>query len=198
MAVRIEEFMQSYGFVIVGWFVMISVLGLPAFSLASCFFQTLLLLGWTYFGHVVAHYVSQNEYIHYINPHIFIHHNNELGVPRWLNLLQETVTNMSCFLILLWLQNLAGVELFSTSIVVSVALLYVIIHIADYSILGNAGHKLHHEKGMCNYAPDFMDVLFDTRCEPPEEPYVNTNHQLLHGAIAVGITAGLKWQFQWS
>lgn len=196
--VRVEEFMQSYGLVIVGWFAMISVLGLPAFSLVSCFFQTLMLLGWTYFGHVVAHYVSQNEYIHYINPHIFIHHNNEFDVPRWFNLLQETVTNMSCFLILLLVQHLAGVELFSTSIVASVALLYVIIHIADYSILGNAGHKLHHKNGTCNYAPDFMDVLFDTRCEGPEEPYVSTNYQLLHGAIAVGITAGLKWQFQWS
>lgn len=196
--VRVEEFMQSYGLVIVGWFAMISVLGLPAFSLASCLFQTLLLLGWTYFGHAVVHYVSQNEYVHYMIPHIFIHHNNEFDVPRWLNLLQEAITNMLSYLILLLFQYLAGVELFSTSIVVSVALLYVIIHIADYSILGNAGHKLHHEKGTCNYAPDFMDVLFDTRCEPPEEPYVNTTHQLIHGAIAVGITAGLKWQFQWS
>jgi hypothetical protein len=196
--VRIEEFMQAYLAVIVGWFAMISILGLPAFSLASCVFQTMLLLGWTYFGHILAHYVSENEYIHYINPHIFIHHNNELGVPRWLNLLQESITNMLSFLILLWLQYLVGIEVFSTSIVVSVGLLYVIVHIADYSILGNAGHKLHHEKGRCNYAPDFMDVLFDTRCEPPEEPYVNTDHQLIHGAIAVGITAGLKWLFQWT
>ena len=177
---------------------MIPMLGLPTFSIVQSLLQTLLLLGWTYYGHMFAHYISQNKYIHYINPHIFIHHNNEFNVPRWVNLLQETVTNMSAFLFLLLVQYFAGVKMFSTSIVFCIALLYVIIHIADYSILGDPGHRLHHERLMCNYAPDFMDVLFDTRCEAEEEPYVNKNHQLLHGIIAVCVTFALKRQFNWT
>ena len=194
---RIKEFIRSYGLLIFSTFLIIPILGLPHFTIVSSIAQAIVLLLWTYFGHVLAHYVSQNKYVHYLNPHMFIHHTNEFNVPRWVNLLQETILNMSSFLIILLIQYLLGVHVFSTSIVVAVALLYVIIHIGDYSLNHNDGHKLHHEFHLCNYAPDFMDVLFNTRCEGPDAPYYNQNGEMLHGIIAVLSTFLLKGYFNW-
>jgi sterol desaturase/sphingolipid hydroxylase (fatty acid hydroxylase superfamily) len=100
-------------------------------------------------------------------------------------------------LIILIVQHLLGVHVFSTSIVVASALLYVLIHIFDYSILGNKEHREHHEKARCNYAPDFMDVLAGTRCEP-DAPYFNGNSEIIHAIVAVSVTYLLKNHFNWS
>jgi len=180
------------------WTLMISMLGIPHFSILSSIIQSIVLLFYSYFGHRFAHTISQYAPFSYINPHIFIHHNNTYNLPRWLNLLQEAIMNASCFLIILVIQYLCGVHIFSTSIVVSAALLYVFIHIADYSFRGNKEHKLHHQFQMCNFAPNFMDILFETRCVPSDTPYSDGTNEIIHGIMAVVITFICKITFGWT
>ena len=195
--IDVLEFIRNYGALIVVWIVLFTMLGLPQFSLISAFLQTCFLLLWTYYGHWLVHYIPDDSILSRINPHMFIHHNAETSVPRWVNLLQEAVFNSLGFLIILIVQHLLGVHIFSTSIVVGTGLLYVLIHIFDYSIFGNAEHREHHKKARCNYAPDFMDVLAGTRCEP-DAPYYNENCEIFHTIVAVSITFLLKNYFNWS
>ena len=190
--IRVLEFVRSYGIVIFSWLLMISMLGIPEFTIVSSTIQVLILLLWTYFGHRLAHDMT---YMNPINPHIFIHHLNLYNLPRWVNLLQEAIFNMSSFLIILVVQYILGLHLFSTSIVICTGLLYVLIHIGDYSIISNKGHVNHHKFHTCNYAPDFMDVLFNTRCEKQDEPYENHNIEIFHGIAAVAISFLLKNQY---
>lgn len=197
MAVDLPEFARCYGPVLLVWIGIFSVLGVPEFTYFQSILQTIFVLGWAYFGHVLAHKISGEGPLAALNPHIFIHHYNWYGVPRWFNLVMETLTNLFGFVLLLILQWLLGVHVLSTSIVVGAALLYVICHIMDYSIRGNHEHRLHHAQHMCNYAPDFMDVLFGTRCEP-EAPYWDQTHEILHGFLAVGVTLVLKVFLNWS
>lgn len=195
---RLLEFMRSYGMLLFSWTTMISMLGIPHFSILASIAQVIVLLLYTYFGHRFAHTISQYTPINYINPHIFVHHNNIYNLPRWLNLLQEAFMNAFAFLIILVIQYLCGIHIFSTSIVVCAALLYVFIHIADYSFRGNKEHTLHHQFHTCNFAPNFMDVLFETRCEPPDTPYSDGTNEIIHGIVAVVITFICKITFGWT
>lgn len=193
---NLPEYIRCYGFVIVVWLSIFPFLAFPKFSIPSAVAQTLFLLGLSYFGHILAHILSETGPLSYLNPHIFIHHHHWVSVPRWLNLVIETLTNLAGFLVILPLQWMLGVQIFSTSLVVGTALLYVLIHIADYSILGNAEHKEHHRLHMCNYAPDFMDVLFGTRCDE-QAPYTQQSHEVLHGFVAFALAYAGKLAFKW-
>jgi hypothetical protein len=195
--INTSEFIKNYGALIFVWLILLTMLGLPKFSVLNSFLQTLFLLAWTYFGHLAIHYIPDGSFLNKLNPHIFIHHNSETPYPRWFNLLQETIFNTLSFVILLFIQYLLGVNVFSTSIVVATALIYVFVHIFDYSLFGNKEHKEHNKYARCNYAPDFMDVLFDTRCEP-DAPYYNENIEIVHSVAAVAITFGLKKFFNWT
>ena len=195
---RILEFLRNYGLVIFVWVVLISFLGSPTFGPISSAVQTIALLFWAYFGHIAAHKISAFKPFDVLNPHMSIHHKNTWNVPRWANLLQETIVNLAGFLFILPLQTLFGVQVFSTSIVVAAGLLYVLVHIADYSIRGNQLHKEHHAQDMCNYAPDFMDVIFKTRCGDQSAPFVDHTQEIIHGVIAVGAVYGMKKIFKWT
>jgi hypothetical protein len=194
--INLAEFFRNYGALIFVWILLFTILGLPKFSVISSFFQVLFLLAWTYFGHMLVHLFPDDSILTKINPHMFIHHSKD-PYPRWFNLVQESFFNFMGFGIILIIQYLFGWKLFSTSIVVATGILYVLIHICDYSLIGNKEHKEHHTYPRCNYAPDFMDVLFDTRCIP-DSPYYNENVEIIHSIIAFIITYGLKQYFKWT
>jgi len=195
---RVQEYLRNYGLVIFTWVVLISFLGYPQFSMVSSLIQSIVLLFWAYFGHVLAHKISAAPPFDILNPHMSIHHKNKWNSSRALNLLQEAITNLAGFLFIIPLQYLFEVQIFSTSIVIAAGLLYVLVHIADYSLRGNDLHKEHHMQDNCNYAPDFMDAAFQTRCGDQSKPYVNHNNEIIHGIIAVFAVYGMKKMFSWS
>ena len=198
MAVRIEEFSKTNCIPVLVWLIVIPLLGLPNYSWTSSFIQTLVLLAWAYYGHVLAHYITSNYSLNRINPHIWIHHENIFNVPRWINLVSEAISNMFSFLVILFIQWLFNLNIFSTSIVFCAGLLYVLIHIADYSIIGDKEHREHHEFNTCNYAPSFMDILNNTRCGDDLVPYVDRNEEAIHGIAAAMITYFLKVYNNWN
>jgi hypothetical protein len=197
--IRWDEFLRAYGIVIPVWILSFVLIGTHKghWSMPSAVAQTLFLLAYSYFGHVAIHYAtSRDSWTGWLNPHIFIHHDKWMDVPRWLDLTIETVVNLGSFLLLFPLQRLLGIHWLSTSMVWAAGLLYVAVHILDYSLLGDANHKVHHQKEKCNYAPDFMDVLFGTQCDS-EAPYQDASRESLHACAVTALVLGLQHIYGW-
>jgi len=187
--IRWKEYIESYGPVVVAWICMAAFLALPKYTLWNALLQASIILLWSYVGHVFAHKISESGPFHKLNPHVFLHHNKSIQMPRWLELSIEAIVNFFGFFIIFILQKILQFELFSPSLLLGAAFLYISIHILDYSIRGNINHKLHHTRTFCNYDPEFLDTLFGTRCEP-DIPYTNMNWEIPHAVGAFSL-AGL-------
>jgi hypothetical protein len=188
------EFLKAYGFVIPGWVILLSLLGMDRFSPISCILQTVFLIFVKYYIHVVGHFPIFSK----VYPHIFLHHDHVLNIPRWLDLIIESIYPFTTLISLHYFSKIVlQTHIFSTSIILAAAVLYNVVHILDYSIFGNAGHRQHHIQHTCNYEPVFMDVIFRTRCDN-SSPYVNTNHQVIHAVMATSFVLILKLIFNLS
>ena len=189
MELRVDEFIQKYGPFLAITIPLFTYLGVAEFGLLAAFAQTLFLLFWSYAGHRWCH--SPDMPLYAINPHIQIHHNHALELPRWLSLVSEAIVNFFGFTILLLFEWLIGVKFLSTWIVLASAFLYICIHILDYSIWPNSEHQLHHGKADCNYGPQFMDVLMETRCNP-EKPYDDFTVKIPHAVVSFALAFALR------
>ena len=77
-------------------------------------------------------------------------------------------TDASLFYGLYLFQKLIGKEICPNILILYYGIIYVSIHIINYSIIGNENHKMHHTKKnqvYCNYGPDTIDHLFNTNCD---------------------------------
>ena len=189
-----SEFVKTNGVVIVVWMSLLPLLAIPEYTIIQALFQTSFLLFYSWAGHWVAHKISQTGPLSYINPHIFVHHTNTYHVPRWVNLVIETVLDASCFLLLLPFTDLFGRHYLSPSLLLGAMFLYIFIHIFDYSLFGDDEHKLHHSMHMCNYAPDFLDIAFNTRCNNAL-PMKDRTVESIHGIAAFGLAFLIKRKF---
>ena len=189
------EFLYAYGLTIVSWVVLTSIVALPNYTFPAAVAQAFFLLCWSYGGHVLAHMVSTQFPLNYLNLHVSLHHDHYVDIPRWLNLLLETGVNFMGFFIFILLQHLFDVHILSTTMILAASFLYILIHIADFSIFGNEQHAEHHTRTFCNYDPEFFDTLFKTRCSP-EKPYRQLSGEILYACIACIAALFLKHRYQ--
>lgn len=189
--IRWPEYIQAYLPVMVSWTLMASLLALPNYSYSNAILQAIFVLVWSYAGHVFAHKVSSDWPFNILNPHVYLHHKKSVEMPRWLELVIEATVNFFGFFILYILQRILGLHIFSTSLLLGAAFLYITIHILDYSIIGKEDHSQHHLRTFCNYDPEFFDTLFSTRCDP-EKPYTNMNTEIPHGILAFSFAFLIK------
>ena len=140
---------------------------------------------------MLAHTVIPHTPLIILNPHIFLHHNKEVIVEKWIDRSVEAIGNFWIFFSLIVFQYIFSLSIFSTSLILYAAALYVITHIFDYSIYGNEDHYLHHKYSFCNYGHDVFDVLFGTRCKP-ELPYADMSIEIPHAILAFVIVGTLK------
>lgn len=169
----------SYILLFISWFIMSIYITIKNYGLTSSILQALFIISYTYFGHWIAHILSIPFPFNYLNPHVAIHHNHETSVPRWLNLIIEAITNFSCYFVLILLQWYLNVDIISTSLLLFGGILYTVVHILHYSIFfKNNAHMAHHKYEFCNYSPIFMDILFNTLCDP-NEPYPDMYKELI-------------------
>jgi hypothetical protein len=188
---RVEEFIEAYVPTIIAWVFMGSLLALPKYSMPNALLQSAAILFWSYGGHVLAHQMSSTGPLRYLNPHVFLHHDKTILMSRPLELLIEALVNFFGFFIIFIIQKLCNFEVFSPSLLIGAAFLYITVHILDYSIKGNPNHGQHHKKHFCNYDPEFLDALFGTRCEP-EKPYSNISGEIPHAVFAFSLAGLLK------
>tara|TARA_B100000768_G_C11267127_1_gene371632 strand:- start:53 stop:643 length:591 start_codon:yes stop_codon:yes gene_type:complete len=116
---------------------------------------------YSYFIHRAYHYIPES-----INPHT-IHHKNK-NIARIINLMIECLTDMSFFAVLYLFQNLIGYQVFPNILILYYGIVYVSIHIINFSVFGNENHEKHHnekDKKYCNYGPDPIDHIMNTNCD---------------------------------
>lgn len=185
------DFLKAYGIVIPGWVILLSLLGMDNFSPVSCVIQTIFIIFVKYNVHIIEHFPVFSK----IDPHIFIHHDRIFKISRWLDLILESIYPFAIVLCIYYISKcISTTPLFSTSILLATAVLYNIVHVLDYSNLGNEDHRAHHIQRTCNYDPIFMDAIFRTRCDN-SAPYVNGNHQVIHAVMATSFVLILKLIF---
>lgn len=185
----------SYIFIIILWLILSVYIASKKYSMVSSIIQSVLIVLWSYFGHVFAHHISNDFPMNILNPHMLLHHNKSFNIPRFLDLFIEAITNFSAFFILILLQRLFNVHIMSTSIILFGGFLYVAIHIFDYSIFGDHEHHIHHERTMCNYSPRVMDILFNTRCNPNDD-YVPMNREVISTLLVFPLVLFLQKKFK--
>ena len=191
-SIRWHEFSIAYIPTLIIWTFLFSFLSIPKYSQGNAILQSFFLLLWSYFGHIFAHKVSSEWPFNILNPHVYLHHNKAIQLPRWLELTIEAIVNFYGFFIIYIIQELCNIHIFSSSILLGSAFLYVTIHILDYSILGKDDHVLHHTRTYCNYDPEIFDTLFHTRCDP-EKPYTNMMYEIPHAIFAFILAALVKY-----
>lgn len=193
-SLRVYEYIESYIPILTLWIGFASILAFPHFTFLSIICQVLFLHLYIYGGHVILHLMREDNPFIIFNPHIFLHHNKSVQLDRWIELGIEGSGNFSYIILPILIQNLFHIHIFSTSIVLSGAILYVIMHIFQYSIIGDNNHALHHTHKLCNYEPEFIDTLFNTRCEP-DTPYKNMSKEIPHAIVAFILAGTLKLLF---
>ena len=193
--IRWKEYMYAYAPVIVVWIGVGSLLALPKYSVPNAICQAIFIVLWSYGGHVLAHAISNEGILSYVNSHVFLHHKKSFDIPRWLELVIEACTNFLGFFIIIILQKFFKFEILSPTLVLGGAFLYIFVHILDYSIVGNENHKLHHARTFCNYDPEFLDALFGTLCNP-DAPYSDMTSHILFGLAAFSLAKSIQILFR--
>ena len=144
------------------WIFLGTLLGYPEFSYINSFFQTIFLFLWSYFGHILAHYFSEFYPLNFINTHISIHHLKVKKFSKIIDIFFECINNFLGFYLLYIIQIIFRFKLFSIKIILYSAFLYIGFHIY-YSISENIYHIQHHIDPNCNYSPEILDIIFNTK-----------------------------------
>ena len=131
-----------------------------------------LLMFYSWLAHIVfGHIIPYNTHL--------VHHMK--NIPRSFDLLVETFTDISFFVVPYVAQKLIGITVIPTLYLLFYGIVYVSIHIINYSMFSaSPTHKKHHiEKehplDYCNYGPDTIDHLFGTNCN---DYYENQLHHI--------------------
>jgi len=189
--IRWQEYFNAYMPTIIILSSLFSLLAHPAYSFPNAIVQILIIFLWMYFVHIFLHKLHIPGPLGILNIHVYLHHDKLIAMPRWLELCIESIANLMFISIILLIPYILNIRFFSVSLVIGVALLYTILHIYEYSIIGNKKHKLHHIHTFCNYEPEYLDTLFGTHCEP-DEPYTEMYEEIPHIIVAFCLAGMLK------
>ena len=135
-------------------------------------FTLIFLQFWSYFIHKYAH-SDRKSYIYYL--HSFHH------LSSCKNTINKNCSELFLNLVLIgggiiiplniMIMYYFNFELFNNYIILFWLLEYTEYHIFNYHILNSPTHKQHHSidenpnKTCTNYGPDWMDILFETKCD---------------------------------
>ena len=135
----------------------------------------ILLYFYSYFAHITFHLLPE-----IINPHL-LHHVKKINII--LNLSIEIATNVFFFIFLYAFQKLINITIIPNILILYYGIIYVSIHIVNYSIFENKTHENHHKNNMYNYGPDTMDHIFKTNFDNTWEDYVHILPNILFSYI---------------
>ena len=115
------------------------------------FFVLWALYFYSYYSHVVVHWIPKT-----INPHLLHHTDDE--IPFLLNLAIEGSVNTFFFVLLYYAQLYAGVEIFPPILILYYCIIYVSVHLINFSIFGK---EKNHENIIMQKIKSFviMDLI---------------------------------------
>jgi hypothetical protein len=171
---------------------LLSIFAIPKYGFIIGMTQGPIIMFYSYVAHIIAHSFSNYEWINKYNPHVQSHHRKNWNLPRWLDLLIESLYDLSTFGTVLVTQWYFDFELIHPWVVIAAGITYTLIHVLDYSILNPCQyHQEHHQHTFCNYGPEIFDHLLNTRCDN-SSPYRNNIKESAYTVVACLITYGLK------
>lgn len=161
-----------------------TLIGATEYSYQSALIQSVILYLYSYWGHVLAHNISQEYPINVINTHISIHHNENSTYSRVFNLFTETINNFFGFFILIIIQYLVGIKLLSNRIIFYSLFLYIGVHIFYYSITEYKYHVQHHITPDYNYSPELLDIIFSTKYNNDNDKELSVTNELIPAFVS--------------
>jgi len=165
-----KQFFVGFTYLIFGLFLVLKKIS-PIYLLFCLAFMQF----YSYFIHVLFHTIPYIREVH------IIHHEKKI-ISKKLDLLFETILNFCFFGILYFIQELTGIKIIPTKIIIYAGLVYTSSHIINYSILNvNDIHEKHHlkEDGIYkyNFGPNIVDYVMGTNyhndCEDLRHMYPN-------------------------
>jgi hypothetical protein len=191
-----DSALEAYGPSIAAVIISGIIIGtLDGFSKTSSALQAIFMMCWLYFGHRVTHTLfTEKEFSGFLTTHVFLHHQKYGNLPRWLDLTIEFAIDMfSVAGILIIFQYLFNLHIFSTPLLIFVALIYSCGHIFLHSVVGSEWHRGHHKFTFCNYDPEFLDTLFKTRCDESTPYNIMTPELLISFPILLSVLLGMSY-----
>ena len=94
-----------------------------------------------------------------------IHHKNK-KITKIINLTIECLTNASFFYIVIFISKFYRISIFPNMLILYYGIIYVSVHIINFSLFGNDAHKKHHNEKYnkyYNYGPDSIDHIMNTK-----------------------------------
>jgi hypothetical protein len=192
-----KQFLLICTFYLLGFYLTLETHS-PIYSI----FTLSLLTYYSYFIHYLFHRLPDIIDLH-IKYHHVIHSNN---CQKTIHLIIETLVNIGFFAIVYGVQRLLQIEMIPTILIVYYGIIYVSIHIINYSLCHTSPkHVIHHatsnptdnpatsatnlEKPTTkNYGPDIMDHLFGTN---DDESFEDFNHMIPNILVAFFVS----WYF---
>jgi sterol desaturase/sphingolipid hydroxylase (fatty acid hydroxylase superfamily) len=148
-------------------------------SLILAFINVYLISAYVYFIHRIFHYIPEKYNLHK-NFHHNVENNKNSIFNRIINLIIETLLNIGFFVLLYSIKILFNLKFLSNIFIFFIGILYVSVHIVNYSIFNiSKTHVNHHiadnsNKEDCNFGPDIFDHIFNTSCDGSYENLTHT------------------------
>jgi hypothetical protein len=142
---------------------------------------------WLYLTHRALHLIPLTSWTLLPVFHIWGHHGKPKPIQnRTLELIAETTWEVFFWIFLpIWIQRVTGLHFIPTSIVLLGSLMWISIHIINYSLIGNETHSRHHQNTTVNYGPDIVDHLFGTNYDDTHEDTTYYIFNAMWAAIVV-------------
>jgi len=128
---------------------------------------------WTYVSHRILH--SSHNILFFINTHTSHHHSYNKKIPKYLDLILETIQDIWTYVIVFLIQESLSIHIVPIHILFLIGLTYVSIHIINYSIFGSDTHSAHHRNPNVNFGPDYFDHIFGTNAT---EEFEDMSHMI--------------------
>lgn len=146
---------------------------------------------WIHTIHRLLHEVPTTGPFGFLNTHMKYHHQPKESkpLPRWIELVLETLTDIWMNMLLFVLQAAIGIHFVPPIIILFFTLSYMSIHIVNYSIFGSETHKRHHLSINKNFGPDMVDHILGTNFDSTWE---DTTHTIPNGLLVTGILVLIK------
>ena len=155
---EVIEYLKTFG-PILGIATFLSIwLAWPANSIIAICVQIAILNFYVYVIHRIMHLIPS----HPLNYHIFSHHDKKFNLSRPLELICETLCNLSWFAIILVVQWICNVQVFDPILVCYIGIVYTSVHVINLSCFDSVEHKTHHIDWNYNYGPAYFDALYGT------------------------------------
>ena len=187
--------MINYAYIIIQLLAVVIINAYTDKNIALSLFTIIFVQFWSYISHIFSH----SQYIlNFMKLHHF-HHKPEISNQPYyvcIELYANLIFSGGIILIILNLfnQRYFGTQykFFNYYIILLWSFIYSSYHLINYHFLDIETHINHHKyEGTTNFAPDWWDIIFETKRE--KDAIENANSSIINVIISTIVVLLLKW-----